>query len=41
MALCVCGHPEDDHDPAGACRVVGCPCEQFEPEIAGDEPIVS
>jgi hypothetical protein len=39
MTICICGHAEKDHSPAGRCRVAGCPCEHFEPvpEIAGSE----
>ena len=28
---CVCGHPSDDHDLTGQCRVPDCRCEQFQP----------
>lgn len=41
MAMCIGGHSEKDHSLTGKCRVVGCPCEHFEPvpEIAEGEPV--
>jgi hypothetical protein len=31
--MCICGHPEREHDRTGECRAAGCRCKHFKPEI--------
>jgi hypothetical protein len=38
MDMCICGHPEREHDQTGECRAAGCRCKHFKPEIGLGTP---